>query len=167
MDLAIYGNDRLSSMTKNASIKPVSVNRKALHNYEVMEKVEAGLSLKGTEIKSIRAGRVNIRDAYARPDNGELFLVNAHISSYTEGGIYNHDPLRPRKLLLHRVQVANFISGVSQKGLTIVPLRLYIKGHVAKVELGLARGRQQHDKRKVIARRDAEREMQRAIRRDR
>jgi len=154
-------------MTKNVSIKPVSVNRKALHNYEVMEKVEAGLSLKGTEIKSIRAGRVNIRDAYARPDNGELFLVNAHISSYSEGGIYNHDPLRPRKLLLHRVQVANFISGVAQKGLTIVPLRLYIKGHVAKVELGLARGRQQHDKRKVIALRDAEREMQRAIRRDR
>lgn len=167
MDLEIYKNDRLSYMTKNVSIKPVSVNRKALHNYEVMEKVEAGLSLKGTEIKSIRAGRVNIRDAYARPDNGELFLVNAHISSYSEGGIYNHDPLRPRKLLLHRVQVANFISGVAQKGLTIVPLRLYIKGHVAKVELGLARGRQQHDKRKVIALRDAEREMQRAIRRDR
>ena len=155
------------TMPNNGSVKVISVNRKALHDYEILERVEAGLALTGTEIKSIRAGRANLRDAYARPDRGELWLVNAHIASYSQGGIYNHDPLRPRKLLLHKDQIAGLAADVGQKGLAIVPLRLYIKGHVAKVELGLARGRRQYDKRKVIAQRDADREMERAIRRRR
>ena len=152
------------TMPNNGPVKVISANRKALHDYEILERVEAGLALTGTEIKSIRAGRTNLRDAYARPDGGELWLVNAHIASYSQGGIYNHEPLRPRKLLLHKSQIVELVSGVGQRGLTIVPLRLYIKGHVAKVELGLARGRRQYDKRKVIAQRDAEREMERAIR---
>lgn len=154
-------------MSSNKSSRMISVNRKALYDYEVVERVEAGLVLNGTEIKSIRAGRANLRDAYARPDGKELWLVNAHIASYAQGGIHNHEPLRPRKLLLHKDQISGLIAGVGQKGLTIVPLRLYIKGHVAKVELGLARGRRQYDKRKVIARRDADREIDRAIRRRR
>lgn len=148
-------------MTGNESIKVISLNRKALHDYDILESFEAGLVLVGTEIKSLRAGFANVRDAYARPEGGELWLVGAHIAQYPQGGIYNHDPTRPRKLLLHRDQIAQLIAGVAQKGLTIVPLRLYIKNHVAKVELGLARGRRQYDKRKVIARREAEREMDR------
>ncbi len=144
--------------------KVVAVNRKALRDYDILERIEAGLALTGTEIKSIRAGRANLQDAYARPDGGELWLVGAHVAHYAQGGIYNHEPTRPRKLLLHRDQMAQLAGAAAQKGLTIIPLRLYIKHHVAKVELGLARGRRQYEKRQVIARRDAEREMQRAIR---
>ena len=154
-------------MSAPGAFKIVAVNRKALHDYDVLEKVEAGLVLTGTEIKSIRAGRVNVRDAYARPEGGEMWLVNAHIAPYSQGGIYNHDPTRPRKLLLHRDQLLDLTASVNQKGLTIVPLRLYVRNHVAKVELGLGRGRRQYDKRKVIARRDAEREMQQALHRRR
>lgn len=154
-------------MSSNGSIKIVAVNRKAFHDYEILERVEAGLALTGTEIKSIRAGRANVRDAYGRPDDGELWLVGAHIAQYPQGGIYNHEPTRPRKLLLHRSQLGQLIGAVTQKGLTIVPLRLYIRNHVAKVELGLARGRRQYDKRKVVARRDAERDIQQAMRRRR
>ncbi|MBI4200638.1 MAG: SsrA-binding protein SmpB [Chloroflexi bacterium] len=145
-------------------IKVVTINRKALHDYEVLERVEAGLVLTGTEIKSIRAGHVNVREAYARPEDGELWLVGAHIAQYPQGGIYNHDPTRPRKLLLRREQLARLVSSAAQKGFTIVPLRLYLKGHVAKVELALARGRRQYEKRQVIAQREAEREMGRSMR---
>ena len=145
--------------------KTVTVNRKAYHDYEVLERVEAGLALKGTEIKSIRGGRVNIREAYARPQGGELWLMNAHIATYPAGGIYNHEPTRPRKLLLHKDQVANLIGGVTQKGLTIVALKLYIRNHVAKVELGLVRGKRQYDKRRTIIDRDREREAQRSLKR--
>lgn len=148
-------------MSNNNAFKVITVNRKAFHDYEILERLEAGLVLKGTEIKSIRAGRANIRDAYARPQDNELWLVNAHIAHYAQGGINNHEPNRPRKLLLHRDQLAQLVGSANQKGLTIVPLRIYIKGHVAKVELGLARGRRQYDKRKAIARRESEREMQR------
>ncbi len=155
------GNGPIKS---NGSIKVISVNRKALHDYEILERVEAGVVLTGTEIKSVRAGRVNLREAYARPEDGELWLVGAHISPYPQGGIYNHEPMRPRKLLLHREQLAELILTLEQKGLTIVPLRLYVKHHVAKVELGLARGRKQYEKRQVVAQRDAEREMQRFAR---
>ena len=150
---------------KTDNDKPIAVNRKAYHDYEVLERVEAGLVLKGTEIKSIRAGRANIREAYARPQDGELWLVNAHIALYAAGGIYNHDPVRPRKLLLHRDQIASLIASVTQKGLTIVPLRLYMKNHVAKVELGLVRGKRQYDKRRTIIDREKDREAQRALRR--
>ena len=148
-----------------ADDKMVSLNRKALHDYEILERVEAGLVLTGTEIKSIRAGRVDIREAYVRPYGNELWLINAHISPYAAGGIYNHEPTRPRKLLLHREQMANLAGEAAQKGLTIVALKLYIRRHVAKVELGLARGKKLHDKRRAIIDRDREREARRALQR--
>ena len=145
--------------------KTIAVNRKAYHDYDVLEKLEAGLILSGTEIKSIRAGNVNIREAYVKPQNGELWLINAHISPYHGGGIYNHDPTRPRKLLLHKDQIVDLASNVARKGLSIVALRLYIRNHVAKVEVGLVRGRRQYDKRRVIIDRDRDREAQRALKR--
>ena len=154
-------------MSKNGASTVIAVNRKATHDYDILERVEAGLVLTGTEIKSIRAGRVNIRDAYARPQDDELWLVNAHIALFPQGGMYNHEPTRPRKLLLRRPQLRELAAGVAQRGLAIVPLRLYFKGHYAKVELGLARGRRQYDKRKAIAQREADRDMQRAINRRR
>jgi SsrA-binding protein len=148
-----------------AGDKMVTLNRKALHDYEILERVEAGLVLTGTEIKSIRAGRVDIREGYVKPQGKELWLINAHISTYPAGGIYNHEPTRPRKLLLHRDQMANLAAEAAQKGLTIVALKLYIRNHVAKVELGLARGKKLHDKRRAIIDRDREREARRALQR--
>ena len=144
--------------------KTIAVNRKARFNYEILETVEAGLVLQGTEIKSIRAGRANLSDAYARPVNGELWLVNAHIAQYPSGNINNHDPTRPRKLLLHKDQIRRLSGQVAERGLTIVPLRLYLKRHVAKVELGVARGRRRYDKRRVIIEREREREAREAVR---
>ena len=148
---------------KQDSHKTITVNRRAHYDYHVLERIEAGLVLKGTEIKSIRRGNVNLREAYAKPQSGELWLFNAHIAPDKEGGISNHDPIRPRKLLLHRDQVADLSAQASQKGLALVPLRLYIKDHHAKVEIGIARGRRQYDKRRVIGQRDADREMRRAL----
>ncbi len=148
-----------------AEIKTITVNRKAYHDYHILESLEAGIALTGTEIKSVRAGRVNIRDAYARPEGNELWLYNSHIAAYQAGSYQNHDPHRPRKLLLHRHQIDELAGLVSRKGLTLVPLRLYIKGRVAKVELGVAKGKRLHDKREVIARREAEREIGRELRR--
>ena len=144
-------------------MKVIATNRKAYHDYEILESVEAGIVLTGTEIKSLRQGRASIREAYARVDEGELWLIGAHIPPYGQGGIYNHEPTRIRKLLLHREQLVHFTSSSSQKGFTIIPLRIYIKKRVAKIELGLVRGRRQYDKRRVIAQRDADREMRRAI----
>ena len=145
-----------------AQVKNVALNRRALYDYEVLERMEAGLVLTGTEIKSVRAaGQVSLQEAFARPEGGELWLYNLHIAPYAQGNIQNHDPTRPRKLLLHREQVAFLAGNVSQRGLTIVPLRLYLKGHWAKVELGLARGRKRYDKRQLIAQREAEREIRR------
>lgn len=143
----------------------VALNRKALHDYEILERFEAGLVLTGTEIKSIRLGRVNIREAYARPEGGEFWLVNAHIAQYPAGNRNNHEPTRPRKLLLHRAEIRELREAVDQRGLTVVPLALYLKRGMAKVELGLARGRRRYDKRQAIAHREAERQMARAIRR--
>jgi len=143
-------------------MKVITVNRKAYHDYQILETVEAGLALLGTEIKAIREGRVNLREAFARGEGGELWLVNAHIGQYSHGSLNNHDPTRPRKLLLHKDQIASLLKSIEQKGLTLVPLKLYIKDHVAKVELGLARGRRAYDKRAVIAEREAQREMRRA-----
>ena len=144
-------------------MKIITVNRKAYHDYEVLETVEAGLVLMGTEIKAIREGRVNLRGAYAKPEGGELWLENSHISPYSAGNLNNHEPTRSRKLLLHRDQLAHFEGRLSSKGLTLVPLKLYIKDHLAKVQLGLVRGRKLHDKRQVIARKEVDREMRRAI----
>ncbi len=143
--------------------RTVTVNRKARHDYEILDTVEAGLVLQGTEIKAIREGHVNLSDAYAKPENGELWLVNAHIAQYSAGNVANHEPTRPRKLLLHRDQIVRMSRQVSERGLTIIPLRLYLRRHVAKVELGLAKGRRQHDKRRALIEKYREREAREAL----
>ena len=125
--------------------KIITLNRKAYHDYFIQSSVEAGIALTGTEIKSIRAGRINIRDSYAKPEKGELWLVNAHIARYDAGNRFNHDPLRPRKLLLHRREIEDLTAAVNQRGLTLVPLKVYLKNGLAKVELGLDKGKQLHD----------------------
>jgi SsrA-binding protein len=145
-------------------IVTVADNRRARFNYEILEHIEAGIALTGTEIKSVRAGRVNLRDAYAVIRQGQAWLMNLHIASWESGGPWNHEPLRTRRLLLHRSQIIDLARRAGQKGLTLVPLRMYMKGHHAKVELGLAKGRRQYDKRKAIQRRETEREIGRAIR---
>ncbi len=141
----------------------VAVNRRARHEYAISETLEAGLVLTGTEIKSIRAGRVNLGDAYARIERGEAWLIGAHIAPYEQGNRFNHEPLRTRKLLLHRDQIAELVGLTQARGLTVVPLKLYIRGGLAKVELGVARGKNLHDKRRTIAERDQRRELQREM----
>ena len=142
----------------------LAVNRKARFDYEILERVEAGLVLKGSEIKAMREGRTSLAEAFARPENGELWLFNAHVAQYSAGGqANNHDPTRPRKLLLHKEQISRLTSQVSEKGLTLVPLRLYIKRHRAKVELGVAKGRQKYDKRRAIIDRERDQEARQAI----
>lgn len=143
--------------------KIITVNKKAYHDYHIVESYEAGLALKGSEIKSIRLGRVNIKDAYAKSENGELWLFNSHISAYQAGGFNTHEPDRKRKLLMHRDQIAELAAQSNQKGLTLVPLRIYIKNGIAKLELGLGRGKKQFDKRDAIARRETERIVERAL----
>ncbi len=145
------------------SEKIITVNRKAYHDYHIEDTVEAGLVLTGTEIKSIRGGRVNLKDSYASPKDGELWLVNSHIAQYPGGNRYNHEPTRPRKLLLHQREISEFSSEIERRGYTVVPLKLYLKKGIAKVELGLARGKKQYDKREAIALRDDQRQMQRAF----
>ncbi|MFC1966904.1 SsrA-binding protein SmpB [Chloroflexota bacterium] len=149
------------------AIKTVSTNRKAYHNYHVQDSVEAGIVLTGTEIKSIRAGRVNLGDAYVRPEGGELWLRNAHIARYEAGGYTSHEPMRPRKLLLHRKEIDALTSKISEKGLTLVLLRLYLKDSIAKVEVALAKGKKLYDKRESITRRETEREIERVVKRQR
>jgi len=146
-------------------IKTVATNRKAYHNYLIQDGVEAGIVLTGTEIKSIRAGRVSLGDAYVKPEAGELWLLNAHIARYEAGSYLSHESTRPRKLLLHRKQIDNLTSKVSEKGLTLVPLKLYIKDSIAKVEVALAKGKKLYDKRESIIRRETEREIGRALKR--
>ena len=143
--------------------KTVAVNRKARYNYEILDTLEAGLVLTGTEIKAIREGRANLSGAYAKADAGEFWLVNAHIAHYSAGNLNNHDPTRPRKLLLHKGEILRLSRQVDERGLTLVPLRLYLSRHVAKLELGLARGRRRHDKRQVMIERYREREAQQAV----
>ena len=139
----------------------IAVNRRARHDYAIEDTLEAGLVLTGTEIKSIRAHKVNLGDAYARIERGEAWLIGAHIAPYAQGNRWNHEPMRTRKLLLHRDQIAELAGLSSAKGLTLVPLRLYIRHGNAKLELGIARGKKSHDKRRAIAERDARRELQR------
>ena len=145
--------------------RTITVNRRARYDYEVTESVEAGLVLTGTEIKAIREGRVSLSDSYGKPENGEMWLVNLHIAQYSAGSGENHDPTRRRKLLLRKDQIRRLTKMVSERGLTLVPLRLYIKKHYAKVELGLGRGRKRYDKRRAIVERDREREARQAVRR--
>jgi len=146
------------------AVKQVAVNKKAWHDYEVLKQLEAGLALLGSEIKSIREGRVQIREAYARPEDGEFWLIGAHISQYAPAGNTGHEPTRKRKLLLHKSQIRELSRAILEQGLTVVPLRLYLKDGIAKVEIALVRGKKRHDKRASIAKRDAEREMARAVR---
>ena len=147
-----------------SDIQTVVRNRRARHEYEVLEKHEAGLVLTGTEVKSLRAGKANLQDAFARFERGELWLHNLHISPYEQGNRFNHDPLRPRKLLLHRRQLRKLVGQVEQQGLTLVPLEVYFRRGTAKITLALVRGKQLHDKRQDLKERDAQREMERAYR---
>jgi len=149
------------------AIKTVATNRKAYHNYHIEDSIEAGIALTGTEIKSIRAGRVSLGDAYVKPEGGELWLLNAHIARYEAGSYLSHAPTRPRKLLLHRKQIDSLSSKVLERGFTLVPLKVYIKDGIAKVEIALARGKKLYDKREAIARRETKREIERAIKRQR
>ncbi|HKV87009.1 MAG TPA: SsrA-binding protein SmpB [Candidatus Dormibacteraeota bacterium] len=145
--------------------RDVAVNRRAYHDYFIDEKYEAGIMLTGTEVKSVRGGRANLRDGFVRVDGREAWLENVHISPYAQGNLMNQEPVRPRKLLLHRKEIASLIGKVRQKGYTLIPLRLYISRNHAKVEIGLGRGKRQYDKREAIAERDAKREIARAMRR--
>lgn len=146
-------------------IKVVATNRKARHDYFLMEEYEAGIVLQGSEIKSIRAGRMSLAEAYIRVENGEAWLVEAHIAPYDQAARNNHDPIRPRKLLLHKREIQNLEDEVTRKGMTIVPLRVYLKDGLAKIEIAVAKGKKLYDKRATIAKRDAQREMERHLRR--
>ena len=143
--------------------RQVAVNRKALHDYEILDKVEAGVVLTGTEIKSIRAGKVDLRDAYARVQDGELWLHGAHIAPYDAGSYMNHEPKRPRKLLVHRSEISDLGAKTAEKGLTLAAIRMYLKNHHAKIELGVARGKRQYDKRRTIIERERERAARQAV----
>jgi SsrA-binding protein len=147
------------------AVKTIATNRKAYHNYHIGESMEAGIALTGTEIKSIREGRVSLGDAYVSPEKGELWLLNAHIARYEAGSYMSHEAMRPRKLLLHRKQIEDLASQVAEKGLTLVPTKLYLKDSRAKVAIALAKGKKLYDKRETIARREAEREIGRAVKR--
>jgi len=147
-----------------SDIKVVTENRKARHDYHIEETFEAGISLQGTEVKSLRLGQANLRDSYARVENGEVILHNMHISPYEKGNRFNHDPKRQRKLLLHRAEIRRLIGKTQQQGLTLVPLKVYFRRGLAKVELALAKGKKLHDKREDLAEKDAQREIERAVR---
>jgi SsrA-binding protein len=148
---------------KNMTIKTIATNKKAFHNYFVGERVEAGIALTGSEIKSVREGRVSLVDAYVRPEHGEMWLLNAHIARYDPSSYMGHEPTRQRKLLLHRKEIHTLTSTVAEKGLTLVATRLYLKGGLAKVEIALAKGKKLYDKREVISRRENDRELARAL----
>ncbi len=143
--------------------KTITTNKKAFHEYFVVESFEAGISLFGTEIKSIRGGTVNLKDAWCSIDDGELIIKQMHISPYEQGNIFNKDPIRPRKLLMHKREIIRLGSLVQQQGLTLVPLSIYFKGSLVKVQVGLCKGKKLYDKRAVAAKRDADRDIARAI----
>jgi SsrA-binding protein len=159
--------DKSPAPKEKREIQPIARNRKARHLYHVLETIEAGLVLTGTEVKSLRAGKANLGDAYAVVEGNEAWLVHLHISPYDQGNQFNHDPLRKRKLLLHRKDLRRLVGKTREKGLTLIPLSLYFKGGWAKVEIALARGKKAFDKRDDIAKRDAERDMARAMSRRR
>lgn len=145
------------------NIKNITTNKKAFHEYFVIESFEAGIELCGTEVKSIRAGGVNLKDAWCSVDNGEMIIKQMHISPYDHGNIFNKPPMRERRLLLHKKEIMRLLGAVKQQGLTIIPLSLYFKGSLVKVQLGLCKGKQLHDKRAVAAKRDADRSIDRAL----
>lgn len=145
-------------------IKLVSQNRKARHDYHIQETVEAGLVLTGPEVKSLRLGRANLKDSYAQPKSGELFLHQVHISPYENSPLGDQDPTRTRKLLLHQHEIRRLVSKIKEKGLTLIPLRLYFRGGKAKIELALAKGKKSYDKRETIRKRDLDREAEQDLR---
>jgi SsrA-binding protein len=144
----------------DGAVKVVAVNRKARHDYHLTDRFEAGLVLRGTEVKSAREGRVNLKDSYAAERGGELYLMQCHISPYSHAFYENHDPLRPRKLLLHRREIRRLIGKISQRGLTLIPTRMYFRKGRLKVELALAKGKRLHDRRAAVRERDLKREVQ-------
>jgi SsrA-binding protein len=148
---------------KKSDGKVITTNREAYHNYHILETYEAGIQLTGTEVKSARAGRVNLKDAYARVENGEALLLNAHISPYSHGNRQNHDPVRDRRLLLHKKEIYRLQSKIQEKGLTIVPTKFYFKGNLIKCELAIAKGKKLYDKRETEARKTQEREARTAM----
>ncbi|HEV2029789.1 MAG TPA: SsrA-binding protein SmpB [Candidatus Dormibacteraeota bacterium] len=150
---------------KEEGERDVAVNRRAYYDYFIDEKLEAGIMLSGPEVKSVRNGRTNLRDGFVRIEGNAAWLENVHISPYTQANVMNVEPMRPRKLLLHRKEISSLIGKVRQKGYTLIPLRVYFSRNHAKVEVGLARGKKQYDKREAMAERDAKREIARAVRR--
>jgi SsrA-binding protein len=148
-------------------LKTVSDNRRARHEFEVLEIFEAGIALVGTEVKSLRQGKANLKDSFARVEKGELWLYNCHISPYDHGNRFNHDPLRKRRLLMHRRQILKLKSRIQEKGLTLVPLKMFFKGNWAKIDLALAKGKQLYDKRQTIEKRDSKRQLERVIKQSR
>ena len=153
----------VSALPRQTGIKEISKNRKAFHEYFVLERFEAGIELAGTEVKSIRAGQVNLKDSFCTIKDGELFVRGMHISPYEHGNIFNKDPLRTRKLLLHKREITKLLGQVSQKGYTIMPLQVYFKDSLVKVQIGLARGKKLYDKREDIAKKDQRREAEREM----
>ena len=151
-------------MTKKCASKMIAQNKKAYHDYFVVEKMEAGIALVGTEVKAVRAGQVNLKDSYCQVENGQLVVKGMHISPYEKGNIFNHEPLRKRVLLMHKREIMRLFGLVKQQGMALVPLSLYWSDSKVKVELGLCKGKHQHDKRDAIAARDAKRDMDRALR---
>lgn len=156
--------DCVYNLTMGASIKQIASNRKAYHNFFIDETFEAGIELRGTEVKSLRAGRANLKDSYAAIRDGEAFVVGLHISPYVQGNIHNVDPDRTRRLLMHKQEIRTLIGKTQEQGYTLVPTRLYFKGSRAKIEIGLAKGKQLHDKRRAMADKDAKRDIDRALR---
>lgn len=142
------------------NVKVITSNRKARHEYHIDETLEAGLVLQGTEVKALRDGRANLQDAYCVVDHGEMVMMNCHISPYSHGNLFNHEPMRPRKLLLHQREIQRWGKAAAQKGYTIIPLQLYLKNGLVKVEIGLARGKKLYDKRQDIAERDTRRRLE-------
>ena len=148
----------------SGGIKIVAENRKAFHDYFIDDRVEAGIILTGTEIKSIRNGKVNLKDSYARIKDGEVWVHQMHISTYEQGNRYNHDPLRPRKLLLHSSEINKLVGKIQLQGLTLLPIKMYLKNGMAKVELAVGQGKKNYDKRQVLAEREGKRDIERALR---
>ncbi|APV44766.1 ssrA-binding protein [Dehalogenimonas formicexedens] len=146
-----------------SDIRVVATNQKAYHNYFISDPVEAGLVLTGTEIKSLRGGRVSLGDAYVKPENGEMWLLNAHIARYEPGSYMSHEPTRQRKLLIHKKEMRAMLCKIKERGLTLVPTKIYIKGNVAKVEVAVGKGKKLYDKREVIEKRECERELGRIL----
>lgn len=148
----------------SAGVKVLAENRKAFHDYFIEERLEAGIILTGTEIKSIRKGKVNLKDSYARVNNGEVWVYQMHISPYEQGNRFNHDPLRLRKLLLHRSEINKLVGKIQLQGLTLIPLKIYLKNGLAKVELAVCQGKKNYDKRQALAEKEGKRDIERALR---